>query len=146
MAAVVGFAVVFDLIGSVVDYVGADFAEAESFGLNVADIVAVVVVATDVNCFDAANVELVSQEVVVAESVVVVVVVAPAVVVVAAAVVVEIAAAAAGTRQEKPPQSEILRDDVDRDTPAAPEWENPAWNSDNVDETSCKVGSAKQTG
>ena len=146
MAAVVGFAVVFDLIGSVVDYVGADFAVAESFGLNVVDIVAVVVVATAVNCFDAANVELVSQEVVVAEAVVVVVVVAPAVVVVAAAVVVEIAAAAAGTRQEKPPQSEILRDDVDRDTPAAPEWENPAWNSDNVDETSCKVGSAKQTG
>ena len=144
MAAVVGFAVVFDLIGSVVDYVGADFAVAESFGLNVVDIVAVVVVATAVNCFDAANVELVSQEVVVAEAVVVVV--APAGVVVAAAVVVEIAAAAAGTRQEKPPQSEILRDDVDRDTPAAPEWENPAWNSDNVDETSCKVGSAKQTG
>ena len=144
MAAVVGFAVVFDLIGSVVDYVGADFAVAGSFGLNVVDIVAVVVVATAVNCFDAANVELVSQKVVVAAAVVVVV--APAVVVVAAAVVREIVAAAAGTRQEKPPQSEILRDDVDRDTPVAPEWENPAWNSDNVDETSCKVGSAKQTG
>ena len=144
MAAVVGFAVVFDLIGSVVDYVGADFAVAGSFGLNVVDIVAVVVVATAVNCFDAANVELVSQKVVVAAAVVVVV--APAVVVVAAAVVREIVAAAAGTRQEKPPQSEILRDDVDRDTPVAPEWENPAWNSDNVDETSCKVDSAKQTG
>ena len=63
-----------------------------------------------------------------------------------AAVVVKIVVTAAGRRQEKPPELEILRDDVDRDTPAAPEWENPAWNSDNVDETSCKVGSAKQTG